>query len=74
MALFAELLGIAGGQRYPALELSPKIRMERTLTALLSRLVSLSKHKSLLIIFEDAHWIDHSSHEVLQQAIKRLRR
>jgi class 3 adenylate cyclase/predicted ATPase len=72
VALFAELLGIAGGQRYPALELSPRIRMERTLAALLSRLVSLSKRRPLLIIFEDAHWIDHSSHELLQQAIKRL--
>jgi hypothetical protein len=36
VALFAELLAIDGGGRYPALDLSPRIRMERTLAALLS--------------------------------------
>jgi predicted ATPase/class 3 adenylate cyclase len=72
IALFAELLGIDGGERYPALELSPAIRMEQTLAALLSHLVSLSARQPVLMIFEDAHWIDPSSHEVLQQAIERL--
>ena len=72
IALLAELLGIAGSQHYPPLDLSPGIRMERTLAALLSRLVSLSERQPLLIIFEDAHWFDHSSHELLQRAIKRL--
>jgi class 3 adenylate cyclase/ABC-type transport system involved in cytochrome c biogenesis ATPase subunit len=61
IALLAGLLGIAGGQHYPALDLSPAIRMERTLAALLSRLVSRSERQPLLIIFEDAHWFDHSS-------------
>ena len=72
VALFAELLGIDGGKRFPALELSPRIRMERTLAALLSQLVSLSKRQPVLVTFEDAHWIDPSSHQGLQQAIERL--
>jgi len=46
--------------------------MERTLAVLLSQLVSLSERQPQLIIFEDAHWFDHSSNEVLQRAIKRL--
>jgi class 3 adenylate cyclase/predicted ATPase len=72
VALLAELLGIAGSQYYPALDVSPGIRMERTLAVLLSRLVSLSERGPLLIIFEDAHWFDHSSNEVLKRAIKRI--
>ena len=72
VALFAELLGIDGGNRYPALELSPRNRMERTLAALLSQLVNRSVRQPVLMTFEDAHWIDPSSHEVLQQVIERL--
>ena len=72
VALFAQLLGIDGGKRYPALELSPRTRMERTLAALLTQLVSLSARQPVLVTFEDAHWMDPSSHEGLQQAIERL--
>lgn len=72
VALFAELLGIDGGDRFPPLRLSPRIRMERTLTALTSQLVSLSAQQPVLMIFEDAHWIDPSSHEAVEQAIERL--
>jgi class 3 adenylate cyclase/ABC-type transport system involved in cytochrome c biogenesis ATPase subunit len=72
IALLAELLGIAGSEHYPARDLSPGIRMERTLAVLLSRLVSLSERQPLVIIFEDAHWFDHSSNEVLHRVIKRL--
>jgi class 3 adenylate cyclase len=73
VALFADLLGIDGGKRYPALDLSPRVRMERTLAALLSQLVSLSARQPVLVTLEDAHWIDPSSHEAMQQAIERLR-
>jgi len=72
VALFAELLAIDGGGRYPALDLSPRARMERTLAALLSQLVSLSTRQPVLMTFEDAHWIDPSSHEAMQQIIERL--
>ena len=72
VALFAELLAIDGGDRYPPLHLSPRVRMERTLSALISQLVSLSARQPVLMIFEDAHWIDPSSHEVIQQTIERL--
>jgi class 3 adenylate cyclase/predicted ATPase len=72
VALFAELLAIDGGDRYPPLRLSPRIRMERTLTALTSQLASLSAQRPMLMIFEDAHWIDPSSHEAFAQAIEQL--
>jgi predicted ATPase len=74
IALFAELLGVDGGRHYPALELSPRIRMGRTQAALLSRLVSLAERKPVLMMVEDALWIDQSSHEMLRQTIERLQR
>jgi predicted ATPase/class 3 adenylate cyclase len=72
VALFAELLGIDGGARYPPTNMSPRVRMERTLAALVAQLVGLSAHQPLLMTLEDAHWIDPSSHEAFQQAIERL--
>jgi class 3 adenylate cyclase/predicted ATPase len=72
IALFCQLLGIDGGTRYPPIELSPRARMERTLAALFGQLVRLSARQPVLVTFEDAHWIDPSTHEVLQLAIERL--
>jgi class 3 adenylate cyclase/predicted ATPase len=72
IALFAELLAINGGEGYPALGLSPRMRMERTMAALLSQLVGQSAYQPVLMTFEDAQWIDPSSHGALQRAIERL--
>ena len=72
ISLFAELLAIDGGDHYPRQQLSPRVRMERTLSALMSQLVSLSERQPVLMVFEDAHWIDQSSHEVMQQAVQQL--
>ena len=74
IAVFCQLLGIDGGERYPPLDLSPRARMERTMAALFSQLVRLASHQPVLVTFEDAHWIDPSTHEVLQLAIERLSR
>lgn len=73
ISLFCQLLRIDGGERYPPLDLSPRSRMERTLAALFSQLVRLSAQQPVLVTFEDAHWIDPSTHEVLQLAIEQLR-
>ena len=43
VALFAELLAIDGSDRYPRLHLSPQVRMERTLSALIWRSSSASR-------------------------------
>jgi class 3 adenylate cyclase/predicted ATPase len=72
IALLAELLGIDGSDRYPPLRLSPQIRMQRTVTALTAQLVSLSASQPVLMLFEDAHWMDPSSQEAFEQSIERL--
>ena len=67
-ALFAEMLSLPNDGRYPALELSPQQRRQRTLEALTAQLEALSRQKPVLMIFEDVHWIDPTSLEVLGQS------
>jgi predicted ATPase len=72
-ALFAEMLSLPNDGRYPALELSPQQRRERTLNALNLQIEALSGSSPVLIIFEDAHWIDPTSLEALGRAVDRIR-
>src|SRR5277367_1879368 len=58
--------------RYPALELAPRERRQRTLEALISQLEALTRRNPVLMIFEDAHWIDPTSLEVLGRAVNRI--
>jgi predicted ATPase len=53
-ALFAEMLSLPNDGRYPALELDPQQRRQRTLQALISQLEALTRQHPVLMIFEDA--------------------
>lgn len=64
-AVFAALLSLPAGDRYPSLELSPQQQKDRTLAALLDRLSGLTAQAPVLIVFEDVHWIDPTSTELL---------
>jgi class 3 adenylate cyclase len=57
-ALFAEMLSLPNDGRYPALELAPQQRRHRTLEALTTQMEVLTRQSPVLMIFEDAHWID----------------
>jgi hypothetical protein len=52
-ALFAEMLSVPNDGRYPALELEPQQRRQKTLEALTARVEALPRQKPLLMIFED---------------------
>ena len=65
-ALFAEMLSLPNDGRYPALELDPQQRRQKTLEALTAQLEVLSRSNPVLMIFEDAHWIDPTSLEALR--------
>src|SRR5262249_26288000 len=62
-ALFAEMLSLPNDGRYPALALSPVQRRQRTLDVLVARLELLARQNPALMVFEDAHWSDHTSLE-----------
>ena len=72
-ALLAPLLSIPTGQRYPPLEVAPERKKALMLEALLEQLAGLAA-KPVLILLEDAHWIDPTSTELFQLIIDRIQR
>ena len=68
--LIAELLSIPTEGRYPPLELTPQRRREKTLQALMSQLEGVAGQPTVMV-FEDVHWIDATSLELLSLAIDR---
>ena len=73
MPLFAALLSIPGGDRYPLPNLTPQRLKERTLGALLAHLKHLAARQPVLMVFEDLHWIDPTSLELLSLAIDQIK-
>ena len=71
--LFASLLSIPTGGRYPPLALSAAQQRRLTLTALLDQLEALARQKPVLMLFEDVHWADATSLEVLDLMVERVR-
>jgi predicted ATPase len=71
--LFAALLSIPFGARYPPLALSPTQQRRRTLAALLDHLEDLARRQPILLVFEDAHWADATSLELLDLTVERVR-
>jgi class 3 adenylate cyclase/predicted ATPase len=72
-AFLAEMLSLPNDGRYPALQLMPQQQRQKTLGALATQLVALSQSKPVLMIFEDAHWIDPTSLEVLGRTVDQIR-
>jgi class 3 adenylate cyclase/predicted ATPase len=71
-ALLAEILSLSNDGRYPTLDLTPEQRRQRTMDALISRLQTLARSGPVLIIFEDAHWTDPTSLEVLDRIVNSI--
>ena len=72
-ALFAEMLSLPNDGRYPALDLEPQQRRQKTLEALTAQVEALSRQNPLLMIFEDAHWTDPTSLETFGRVVDRVR-
>lgn len=70
-ALLADLLSI-GGDRYPPPNLNPQRRKEETLEALFAQAAGLAAHRPVLMVFEDVHWIDPISLELLELMVERV--
>jgi predicted ATPase len=71
--LFAALLSLPSGDRYPSLGLSAPQRRQQTLAALLDQLEGVATRQPVLLVFEDVHWADASTVEVLDLMIERVR-
>ncbi len=74
VAVLANLLSLPPNDRYRLPELSPQNRKEKTFAALLAQLDGLAAREPVLLIFEDVHWIDPTSRELLTVTLERVPR
>ncbi|HEY2438150.1 MAG TPA: hypothetical protein VGH93_13290, partial [Solirubrobacteraceae bacterium] len=70
--LIAALLSLPTGERYPPLDLTPQKKKEKTLRALVARVEGLAARQPVLMLFEDAHWSDPTSLELVDLIIDRV--
>jgi class 3 adenylate cyclase/predicted ATPase len=69
--LIAPLLSIPFGHRYASLEVSPGHQKQLMLEALVDQLVGLAAQRPVLFHFEDAHWIDPTTMQLMDLIIER---
>jgi len=58
--------------RYPSLNLSPQKQKEKTLEALAGQVKARARQGPLLMLFEDVHWVDPTSQELLDVLVPAL--
>ena len=66
------MLSLPNDGRYLARELAPQQSRQKTLEALIGRIEALAHQTPILMIFEDAHWADPSSLELLGRLVDRI--
>src|SRR5262249_59346683 len=74
VALFAELLGIPTGTQETIAAMSPLQKKGLLFRTFLAQLEGLAARGAVLIVLEDAHWLDPTSRELLDQIVDRLQR
>jgi class 3 adenylate cyclase len=70
--LVAELLSLPNAAAN--LNLSPQGKREMLFEALLNQLEAVARSRAILLVFEDAHWIDPTSRELLDLTLDRVSR
>jgi predicted ATPase len=61
-------------ERHPLPNLSPQRKKERALHALIRHLEGLACRQPVVMVFEDAHWVDPTSRELLDLMVEHVRR
>jgi predicted ATPase/class 3 adenylate cyclase len=75
VALLAELLSLCvAGAEPTMLRLSPQQKKERTFATLVRQVEALARQTPVLMLFEDVHWVDPSSRELLDRIVERVAR
>ncbi|WP_321798230.1 AAA family ATPase [Caballeronia sp. J97] len=70
--VLANLLGVPAATRDPAVDTSSPSFKRRTLDVLVAMLEASTRVQPVLVVVEDAHWIDPSSLEFVRLVIERL--
>jgi len=74
VAFLADLMSLPASERHPLPNLGPQRKKERTLEALIRQLEDLAREQPVVAVFEDAHWLDPTSRELLDLTVERVRR
>jgi class 3 adenylate cyclase/predicted ATPase len=72
VAIIANLLELPASPEFGLQELSGPERKQKTLAALIAQLEGLAARHPVYVIFEDAHWIDPTSLQLLCALIERV--
>jgi class 3 adenylate cyclase/tetratricopeptide (TPR) repeat protein len=72
LPLVAELLSMPRDEHHPALDYTPQKQKEETIKLLGHQLAALSREAPLLVVLEDAHWVDPSTLDAFDQVISRI--
>jgi class 3 adenylate cyclase/tetratricopeptide (TPR) repeat protein/sulfur carrier protein ThiS len=72
VAVLANLLALPASDHFRLQELSPQKRKEKTFAALLAQLDGLAARRPVFMIFEDIHWIDPTSLELLAATVEHV--
>ena len=67
------MLSLPNDGRYPAIDLAPEQRRQRTLEALTTQVAKLASQRPVLMIFEDAHWTDPTSLEAFGRTVDQIK-
>jgi class 3 adenylate cyclase/predicted ATPase len=70
VAVLANLFALSTDNRYGLKDLTPQKRKEKTFEALLAQLDGLAARHPVLLIFEDVHWMDPTSLELLASIVE----
>jgi predicted ATPase len=70
--LFAELLSVPTEAGYAAIDLSPQRKKQKTFDALLRQLGALTHAQPIFMVYEDVHWLDPTSRELLDLIVARV--
>ena len=74
LAVLANLLALRTDDHYRLRDVTPQKRKEKTFAALLGQLDGLAAQQPVFLIFEDVHWIDPTSLELLATAVEQVPR
>jgi predicted ATPase len=66
-------MSLPASQRHPLPNLSPERKKEQTLDALIRQVEGLARQQPVVMVFEDAHWIDPTSRELLDLTVEHVR-
>ncbi|MDP7547315.1 MAG: AAA family ATPase, partial [Alphaproteobacteria bacterium] len=70
--LIASLLSIPYEDRFGVSEINPQQRKQQTEAAIIDQLITLAEQKPILIVFEDIHWADPTTQDLLAQMVTRI--